>query len=347
MNIPPNDARHFVHKKLLKAAVGFIPGGSTALSVFSTVKSLVGGRGGSSAVTTSCATEADFQRLVATRSWTDVARICGTTVQRAQERFRPGSVPSLQTSALPQTRRLIGRCGSEAEFRQLVATLSWPAVASACGTTISAAQARFRPPQRPASVPPANPVRQIAIQRKPITDVVNISPRPRARIPFVMPRVAPHPISNITPAVGAPAMPIHRKIGGFLGLGGGGSQCLPGTVAGPGGVCMDLSAALPGGDPLFQVGVGATMGRYGPAYQGNSRMIRRTTCLPGDLVGDDGLCYSRGSLTNKERMWPRGTRPLLTGGEMNAIRVAARAGGRLERTQKRLQKMGMMKKSRR
>lgn len=88
----------------------------------------------------------------------------------------------------------------------------------------------------------------------------------------------------------------------------------------------------------------AVMGRYGAAYVPGRHVINRSVCLPGDLVGKDGLCYDRKSLTNKERMWPRGRQPLLTGGEMRAISIASRAAGKFERTQKRLQKMGMIKK---
>jgi len=137
-------------------------------------------------------------------------------------------------------------------------------------------------------------------------------------------------------------MPLHKPLLRNLGFGAG-NDCLPGQTR-VAGICVDPSAAVPGGDPLFSFGPSPVMGRYGAAYEGNSRFIRRTTCLPGDLVGDDGLCYNRKSLTNKERMWPRGRAPLLTGGQMRAISIAATAGAKLERTTKRLQKIGLMKK---
>jgi len=137
-------------------------------------------------------------------------------------------------------------------------------------------------------------------------------------------------------------MPVHKRIGRALGLTG--PECLPGTVPGPFGICVDFSAAAPGGDPFFAMAGATVMGRYGPAYEGNSRFVQRTTCLPGDIVGNDGLCYAKKSLTNKERMWPRGRQPLLTGGEMRAISIASRAASKFERTQKRLQKIGMLKK---
>jgi len=94
------------------------------------------------------------------------------------------------------------------------------------------------------------------------------------------------------------------------------------------------------------VGVGdAVMGRYGAALEPGSRIIDRAVCLRGMVLGDDGLCYNRSQVSNKERMWPRGRRPLLTGGDMRAISTAARAGKRLEGATKRLQKIGLMKKA--
>lgn len=93
-----------------------------------------------------------------------------------------------------------------------------------------------------------------------------------------------------------------------------------------------------------QFGVGeAVMGRYGAALEPGSMIIDRAVCLRGMQLGDDGLCYNKGNITNKQRMWPRGRRPLLTGGDMRAIGIAARAGSKLERTTKRLRTLGMMK----
>lgn len=89
---------------------------------------------------------------------------------------------------------------------------------------------------------------------------------------------------------------------------------------------------------------GAVMGRYGAALEPGSRIIDRAVCLRGMQLGDDGLCYNRGSIKNSERMWPRGRRPLLTGGEMRAISIASRAAGRLTRTAVRLQEIGLIKK---
>jgi len=94
-----------------------------------------------------------------------------------------------------------------------------------------------------------------------------------------------------------------------------------------------------------QFGVGeAVMGRYGAALQPGSKIIDRAICLRGMQLGDDGLCYNKGNITNKQRMWPAGRKPLLSGGDMRAIGVAARAGRRLEGATKRLQRLGMMKK---
>ena len=88
----------------------------------------------------------------------------------------------------------------------------------------------------------------------------------------------------------------------------------------------------------------AVMGRYGAALQPGVQTIERSVCLPGMHLANDGLCYNKGAITNKQRQWPRGRRPLLTGGDMRAIAIAARAGSKMERTTKRLRSLGMMKR---
>ena len=109
-----------------------------------------------------------------------------------------------------------------------------------------------------------------------------------------------------------------------------------GEQQGPDDVPLQIGPGLPGGD--------AVMGRYGAAEVPGQKIVNRAVCRPGMVVGDDGLCYNRTQIKNNQRQWPRGRRPLLTGGDMRAISVAARAGARLERTTKRLQKIGLMKK---
>jgi len=88
----------------------------------------------------------------------------------------------------------------------------------------------------------------------------------------------------------------------------------------------------------------AIMGQFGAAYQPGNMVIDRAVCLPGDVVGTDGLCYPRRSIRNSDREWPRGRRPLLTGGDMRAISIAHRAGARMTRAAGRLQDMGIIKK---
>ena len=120
----------------------------------------------------------------------------------------------------------------------------------------------------------------------------------------------------------------------------GAGPCMPPLIRSPQGNC--IAPTSPRGAELF-VGE-ATMGRYGAALIPGSQIIDRAVCLPGMQLGDDGLCYNKAAITNKERMWPRGRRPLLTGGDMNAIAIAARAGAKLDRTTKRLRSLGMMKR---
>lgn len=105
------------------------------------------------------------------------------------------------------------------------------------------------------------------------------------------------------------------------------------------------SGAVPGGAPFTGAPAGnAVMGQFGAALQPfvEDRMVR--TCLPGMVLGKDGLCYNRRDLSNKEREYPRGTKPLGTPGEMAALRKAASFGRRMETTVKRMQKIGVLKK---
>jgi len=93
----------------------------------------------------------------------------------------------------------------------------------------------------------------------------------------------------------------------------------------------------------------AVMGRYGAGMVPNAVQAVRSDCtfggtVRGLILGNDNLCYNKGQISNRERKWPRGRRPLLTGGEMRSISIAARAAGRLSRTTKRLEKIGMLKK---
>jgi len=116
------------------------------------------------------------------------------------------------------------------------------------------------------------------------------------------------------------------------------------------GDCKIFLGDRPGPDtsPL-QIGPGtpvgdAIMGRYGAALIPGSQIIDRARCLRGMVLGNDGNCYNRSQIKNSERMWPRGRRPLLTGGDMRAISIAHRAAHRLTATAVRLQEIGLIKK---
>ena len=93
-------------------------------------------------------------------------------------------------------------------------------------------------------------------------------------------------------------------------------------------------------------GVGeAVMGQYGAGLVPGAMAISRAVCLKGMQLGNDGVCYNKSQISNKQRMWPAGRKPLLTGGDMRAISIAARAGKRMDNATTRLRKLGMMKKA--
>jgi len=109
-----------------------------------------------------------------------------------------------------------------------------------------------------------------------------------------------------------------------------------GDRPGPDTDVLELGPGTPVGD--------ATMGRFGAALIPGSRIVDRAVCLRGMVLGNDGLCYNSKGFRNSDRMWPRGRKPLLTGGEMRAISVASRAATRLTNTAIRLQEIGLIKK---
>jgi len=130
---------------------------------------------------------------------------------------------------------------------------------------------------------------------------------------------------------------------------------VPPPFGGGGGVSPTNGPCPPGMRPDFQSGqceaaagqaVGeAIMGRYGAGVLPGSIIIDRAVCGKKMQLGDDGVCYNRSQISNKQRMWPAGRRPLLTGGDMRAISIASRAGKRMDGATARLRKLGMMKKA--
>ncbi len=88
----------------------------------------------------------------------------------------------------------------------------------------------------------------------------------------------------------------------------------------------------------------ARVGRFGAGLEPTVHTISTRICPPGAVLAVDGLCYNRRDIRNSERAWPRGRRPLLTGGEMRCISVASRAANKLQRKQKQLQELGLLKK---
>ncbi len=107
------------------------------------------------------------------------------------------------------------------------------------------------------------------------------------------------------------------------------------------GECVLGLGSQPGRDvPMGEV----VMGRYGAGMTPELELKQSRICLPGMVLGDDGICYNRGQVPNARRAWPKGRKPLLTGGEMRSISIAARAARRVKETTKKLQALGMLEK---
>ena len=110
---------------------------------------------------------------------------------------------------------------------------------------------------------------------------------------------------------------------------------------------------VPRGRPIPQRGISAGVpdqfgemvsGQFGAGLEPAIRDTMTRICPRGAVLGKDGLCYNKRDIPNSQREWPRGRRPLLTGGEMRAISIAASAAKKLQRKQKQLMSLGLLKR---
>lgn len=123
--------------------------------------------------------------------------------------------------------------------------------------------------------------------------------------------------------------------------------CPSGTIPDPegAGFCVSPRTEFGRGRGAERAPVGDPVaGRFGPAFEPGVLLVERSICDRGMHLGKDGFCYKKGAISNRERLWPRGRKPLLTGGEMSAIGTAARAGRRLQGTATRLHDLGILPK---
>ncbi len=98
----------------------------------------------------------------------------------------------------------------------------------------------------------------------------------------------------------------------------------------------------PSGFPRPEIPTLAVTGQFGAGFEASIISREMRLCPPKTVLGVDGVCYNRRDLRNDERAWPRGRRPLLTGGEMRAVSTASAAAKKLQRKQKQLQELGLL-----
>jgi len=115
-------------------------------------------------------------------------------------------------------------------------------------------------------------------------------------------------------------------------------QTLAGPECGRGrirvrGVCVDPSAALPGGDPfLTRAGGVAVAGAFGmPAFSPLEEQVLTRRCPPRMVLGFDNLCYPKAVLPPRSqfRKWKRAPSPTLSRRDEAAITRAASAKDRV------------------
>lgn len=117
-----------------------------------------------------------------------------------------------------------------------------------------------------------------------------------------------------------------EQLGGGGGGGAGNQQqtetmtCPPGYQRNSRGECQIIGVGgyLPGdvGQPDFVWT--PVNGRFGAGVTPIAVQTSKRVCPTGMILGKDGVCYD--SLPRTKRAWNPGARPLLTGGDMNALR---------------------------
>lgn len=122
------------------------------------------------------------------------------------------------------------------------------------------------------------------------------------------------------------------------------ASCPEGTIR-IGTACIDLipGGSTSGGGMVLSTGE-AINGRYGAGQAPQVRARNVARCGRGMVLGMDGVCYDRRAIKNSERKWPRGRKPLLTGGDLRAISKASRAASRMKDQNSRLVSLGLLKK---
>ncbi len=121
---------------------------------------------------------------------------------------------------------------------------------------------------------------------------------------------------------------------------------VPSAISDPRSIGRPITEFVPsGGELVGPPRPGGGIRSFGPGgFEPELFATTTRRCPKGAVLAVDGLCYNRRDLRNNERMWPRGRRPLLTGGEMRCINVASSAAKKLQRKQKQLEQLGLLKR---
>lgn len=147
-------------------------------------------------------------------------------------------------------------------------------------------------------------------------------------------------------ALGAISPSGPRRPGTSMALAGS-SSCPPGSFK-VGRSCLDLRPGGAGSGSGVLVSPGeprrtpSMIGASAVAPMRNTITVR--TCGQGAVLAIDGLCYDKRTIRKDQRAWPPGRKPLLTGGDLNAIAKAARAARRMKVQQRRLEQLGLLKR---
>lgn len=144
-------------------------------------------------------------------------------------------------------------------------------------------------------------------------------------------------ISPVTPQTFTP-QPQATTIPGRMSVGASGAApCQFPLILNPQGQCVSHESPLGQGTAVGM----PIAGLYGAGFVPGSEIRDIAVCPSGFVLGTDGICYDH--LRNRQRMYPRGRRPLLTGGDLNAITKSRSAATKLKNARADLTALGMLK----
>jgi len=117
-------------------------------------------------------------------------------------------------------------------------------------------------------------------------------------------------------------MPMQNGGGNSFGV-----NCMPPRMQ-IGGVCVDPTAMLPGGDPFISPATGIFGAPSVAPITSSQRVLK---CARGLVLGKDNRCYAKGSIPRNARKWKPEPKPLVSRSDVKALARINSIRGRVKK----------------